>query len=57
MTTWKIEYIDTKSRGKRLTTYHTGNLSKEAIIAFFGLDEPDVIWYRVTKQTTPKFTY
>lgn len=57
MITWKIEYIDEKSRGKRLTTYHTGNLSKEAIIAFFGLDEPDVIWYQVTKQTTPKFTY
>lgn len=47
MTTWKITYIDSKSRGKKCTTFHQGNLSKEAIIEFFGLNEPDVEWYEV----------
>ena len=55
MTTWKIEYIDIKSCGKKLTTYHRGNLNKDEIIAFFGLNEPDVIWYKITEHKSNKF--
>ena len=55
MTTWKIEYVDIKSRGKKLTTYHCGNLTKDEIIAFFGLNEHDVIWYKITEHKSNKF--
>lgn len=44
---WKITYIDSKSRGKKCVTYYTGNKSREEIILFFGLDEPDCYWYEL----------
>ncbi len=47
MVTWKITYIDTKSRGKRCTTYHTGHFTRQQIIEFFGLNQPDVLWFRI----------
>lgn len=49
MTTWKIQYIDTKSNGKRLTTFHTGSLTRYEIIKFFGLDQPDVLWFKIER--------
>lgn len=47
MTTWKITYIDTKSGGRKLTTYYTGDYTKWQIISFFGLNEPDVVWFKL----------
>lgn len=46
MRKWKVEYIETGRKGTRSTT-HTGNLSKEEVIEFFGLNEPDIEWYNV----------
>lgn len=48
MTKWKIEYIDTRSNGRRNTTYHYGSLTRYEVIKFFGLDRPDVLWFRVS---------
>lgn len=28
-------------------TSHTGNLTREEVIEFFGLDKPDVEWYDI----------
>ena len=47
MTKWKITYIDSKSRGKKLTTYYTGNFSRYQIIEFFGLNQPDCYWFKL----------
>lgn len=49
MTTWKIEYIDTLSNGRKCTTYHVGSkMTRYDIIKFFGLDKPDVLWFKVS---------
>ena len=48
MRKWKIEYKEV-GRDKILETTHKGDLSKEEVIEFFGLNEHDVTWYRVTE--------
>jgi hypothetical protein len=48
MTKWKVEYIETGSDRKRSTT-HTGNLTREEVIEFFGLNGSDIEWYNVTE--------
>lgn len=45
--TWKIYYKDTLSRGKVCTTYYCGDKSREEIIEFFGLKQPDCLWYKL----------
>lgn len=47
MATWKITYIDEKSRGKRCTTTYSGHYTRYEIIKFFGLDKPDVVWFKL----------
>lgn len=47
MRKWKITYIDTKSNGQKRTTYYTGDCTVEFLIDFFGLEEPDVLWYEI----------
>lgn len=48
MTKWRVDY---KKRGsdRIRTTYHTGTLSKEEVVSFFGLDKSDVSWYEITE--------
>lgn len=50
MRKWKIEYKEVGSDRIRTTT-HTGNLTKEQVIVFFGLNNSDVSWYDVTEIT------
>lgn len=45
---WKVEYRETGSDRVRSTT-HTGYLSREEVIEFFGLNGNDVEWYNVTE--------
>ena len=47
MTKWKITYIDTKSRGRKNTTYYEGSCTRQFIIDFFGLNQPDVLWFNI----------
>ena len=48
MRKWKVEYKEV-GRDKIFETTHWGDLSKSEVVEFFGLDEPDVTWYRVTE--------
>lgn len=48
MRKWKVEYKEV-GRDKVFETSHWGNLSEEEVIEFFGLEGPDVTWYRVTE--------
>ena len=48
MRKWKVEYIETGRDSIRSTT-HTGNLTREEVIEFFGLNESDIEWYNVTE--------
>jgi hypothetical protein len=50
MRKWKVEYKEVGSDRIRTTT-HTGNLTKEQVIVFFGLNNSDVSWYDVTEIT------
>lgn len=47
MNKWKIEFDE--GDGVIRTTYHSGNYSEQEVIEFFGLDESDIFWYKVTK--------
>ena len=49
MKKYKINY---KEVGKEHigTCYHSGNLSKDEVIEFFGLNEPDVEWYEIIEE-------
>ena len=48
MTKWRVDYKERGSDRIR-TTYHTGTLSKEEVVSFFGLDKSDVSWYEITE--------
>lgn len=47
MTKWKITYIDSHSHGRKNITYYYGNNTRYGIIKFFGLDKPDVLWFKI----------
>lgn len=48
MRKWKVEYREV-GRDKVFETTHEGDLLKEEVIEFFGLEKSDVTWYRVTE--------
>ena len=47
MTKWRITYIDKLSRGHKRTTYYYGSVTRQFIIEFFGLNQPDVLWFKI----------
>lgn len=49
MKKWKVRY---KEVGKEHigTCSHSGNLSKEDVIKFFGLEEPNVEWFEIEEE-------
>ena len=49
MITYVIAYVDIYSNGKvRSTTYTTSEPVSECfLVKFFGLDQPDVIWWKI----------
>jgi hypothetical protein len=50
MAKWQIKY---KEYGKdRISSCsHSDNKNQEEVIEFFGLNGPDVEWYKITKET------
>ena len=46
MKKYRITYKEV-GKPKPSTTYHTGNKTEAQVIEFFGLDEPEVEWYKV----------
>lgn len=42
---WRVKYIDKYSGGKVSTTVYHGDITKEEVIKFFGLENEDVYWY------------
>ena len=50
MRKWTIKF---KEYGKNHigTCYHSGNLSRKEVIEFFGLNDPDIEWYKITEET------
>ena len=49
MTKWIVKYKDYGSRVR--TTSHSGNLTREEVIDFFGLEDDDIIeWYQVLRE-------
>jgi hypothetical protein len=46
MRTWIIECKE-KWCDHPIRTTHVGNLEREDIIKFFGLNEPDIEWYTI----------
>ena len=48
MTMAKHWYVELKEVGHDvLTTEYIGNKSREEVIKWFGLDQPDVVWYKL----------
>lgn len=47
MTKWKITYIDKLSNGRKNVTYYYGSNTRYGIIKFFGLDNADVLWFKI----------
>lgn len=54
MAKWQIKY---KEVGKDIvgTCYHSGNLSREEVIYFFGLKDPDIEWYELDYMVSVEF--
>lgn len=50
MKTWVIEAQEKWCDHPIRTTY-TGCFSREDVIKFFGLDQPDIEWYNITEVT------
>ena len=49
MKKYKINYKEAGS--ERIgTCYHSGDLSKDEVIEFFGLNEPDVEWFEIIEE-------
>lgn len=46
MKKYRITYKEV-GKPKPDTTYYTGNKTEAQVIEFFGLDEPEVEWYKV----------
>lgn len=44
---WRVKYIDNYSGGNVSTTIYAGESTREKIIEFFGLKNPDVQWFEV----------
>lgn len=44
--TWEITIKEVDKKEPFKTT-HIGNLTKKEVVDFFGLEEPDVEWYKV----------
>ena len=44
---WKISYRDSMSGGAWRSTFYYGEVSREFIIDFFGLDRADVYEYKL----------
>lgn len=36
-----------------ITTSHTGDRSRESVVNFFGLEDPDVEWYEIEEAEEP----
>ena len=53
MRKFNVKYREVGSDRIR-TTSHTGNLDKEGVIEFFGLNGSDVDWYEVAEDETFK---
>lgn len=49
MSKWVIKYKEV-GKDRIGTCSHSGNLSKEEVIEFFGLNEPDIEWYEITEE-------
>lgn len=47
---WKIIIKET-GRPKPIETQHHGNLDRQGVIDFFGLDNCDVEWYKIEEIT------
>lgn len=45
--TWIVVYIDADSNGQKRKTSISGQYTKDEVIDFFGLKNPDVYWYDV----------
>lgn len=43
---WKVSYMERGSSAVHTTTYE-GVLTRDEVIEFFGLDSPDIVWYKV----------
>ena len=50
---WKITVKET-GRLKPIVTQHHGNLDRQGVIDFFGLNESDVEWYTIEEMTDPQ---
>ena len=44
---WKVQYIDTWTNGEIRETELHGYYDYNDVIKFFGLNEPEVSWYKV----------
>ena len=49
---FQIFYIDFQSKGERRTVNYYGDetTTEEFLIKLFGLEEPDVLWYKIVKE-------
>lgn len=57
MKTYKITYADDLSGGAERSTFFSGTKTRQEIIEFFGLRNPDIHWYKieeVNEDLTPK---
>lgn len=47
--TYKITIKESGSE-KPIVTYYDGDINLEGLVAFFGLNQPDVEWYTIEKE-------
>lgn len=47
MKTWRIRYKDSKSNGRVVTMFYSGNFSRYQIINYYGLNQPDCYWFEL----------